>query len=331
MTAGSREVLGVFEGSPVLTVDLGPDADVGTPVPPWLPAVVVGVAGGAPNRPAPLGVDVALCRAARHEVAPGWVAVDDPAAELERLTTRVNSAAQPAVVLVQLLRLATGRDTDAALVAESLAYSTLQAGPMFAAWLGRRPTAGSGRPELEEVVGVERRGERLVVTLRRPHVRNALNTAMRDALVEALTVAALDLSVGQVELRGEGSAFCSGGDLEEFGTAPDPVAAHLARTERSPARMLAALGSRVTAHLHGPCVGAGIELAAFAGTVVAAPGTRCQLPEVALGLVPGSGGTVSIPRRIGRHRTAWMGITGSAVDVEVARAWGLVDAVVAEG
>ena len=61
---------------------------------------------------------------------------------------------------------------------------------------------------------------------------------MRDELVEALTVAAADPSIAGVELRGEGRAFCSGGDLNEFGTRSDPASAHLIRLERSVARML---------------------------------------------------------------------------------------------
>jgi enoyl-CoA hydratase/carnithine racemase len=61
--------------------------------------------------------------------------------------------------------------------------------------------------------------------------------------------------------------------------------------------------------------------------VRAAPDTRVQLPEVSLGLIPGSGGTVSIPRRIGRHRAAWLGIGGSIIDAQTAHTWGLVDAV----
>jgi enoyl-CoA hydratase/carnithine racemase len=50
---------------------------------------------------------------------------------------------------------------------------------------------------------------------------------------------------------------------------------------------------------------------------------------VSLGLVPGAGGTVSIPRRIGRQRTAWMGLAGAELDVETAVQWGLVDEIVA--
>jgi enoyl-CoA hydratase/carnithine racemase len=130
-----------------------------------------------------------------------------------------------------------------------------------------------------------------------------------------------------VELRGAGPDFSSGGDLDTFGTLPDPATAHVVRTARSPARLLAHLATPVTAHVHGACVGAGIELAAFAAKVVAAPDTSCRLPEVSLGLVPGSGGTVSIPRRIGRQRTAWLGISGAMLEAERAARWGLVDEV----
>ena len=66
-------------------------------------------------------------------------------------------------------------------------------------------------------------------------------------------------------------------------------------------------------------------MAAFAHRVVADPTTRIALPEVGLGLMPGAGGTVSLPRRIGRHRTMWLALTGATIGAEVALAWGLVD------
>ena len=327
-SAGSEEILGVLDGVPVLVVGLEPGDDVAVAVPVWVPAVVVAVADATPVAPAPIGVDVALCRGGQAAAPAGWVTVDDPAAELRRVTEQVERFCQPSVVLAQLLRLGPGLNAEEALLAESLAYSSLQAGPAFAGWLRDRGAAETkGRVEPGEAAVVERRDARLMVTLNRPHVRNAVDNRLRDALARALTVAAADPSVTDVELRGNGPAFSSGGDLEEFGTLPDPVTAHLVRTSRSPARLLLTMGKRVTAHLHGACVGAGIELAAFAGTVLAAPDTRCQLPEVQLGLIPGSGGTVSIPRRIGRHRAAWMGISAAVVDVETALFWGLVDAI----
>jgi enoyl-CoA hydratase/carnithine racemase len=72
-------------------------------------------------------------------------------------------------------------------------------------------------------------------------------------------------------------------------------------------------------------MGAGIELAAFGRVVVAEPDTMIALPELALGLVPGAGGTVSLPRRIGRHRTALLALTAQPIEATTALAWGLVD------
>jgi len=61
---------------------------------------------------------------------------------------------------------------------------------------------------------------------------------------------------------------------------------------------------------------------------VATEDTEIALPEVELGLVPGAGGTVSMPRRIGRLRTAWLAFSGCSIDAATARAWGLVDEII---
>jgi enoyl-CoA hydratase/carnithine racemase len=97
------------------------------------------------------------------------------------------------------------------------------------------------------------------------------------------------------------------------------------RLTRSPARLLAACADRVWSQVHGACIGAGIELPAFGARLLAAEDAVFQLPEVGMGLVPGAGGTVSLPRRIGRQRTAWMALSGLPVDAPTALAWGLVD------
>lgn len=208
------------------------------------------------------------------------------------------------------------------LVAESLAYAELQAGPEFAAWLAERGPATPAPSS--DPVRLRREGDHLTVTLHRPECHNAVDVAMRDALVEAFALVAADPAL-TVTLEGDGPSFCSGGDLREFGTFPDPATAHAIRLERLPARALAAVADRFTARVHGHCVGAGVELAAFCHRVIAAPDTSFGLPEVAMGLVPGQGGTVSLPRRIGAPRTAWLALSGRAIDAETALEWGLVD------
>jgi enoyl-CoA hydratase/carnithine racemase len=99
------------------------------------------------------------------------------------------------------------------------------------------------------------------------------------------------------------------------------------RTTRSPARLLALCAGRLRAEVHGACIGAGIELPAFAARVVAREDAFAELPELSMGLVPGAGGTVSLPRRIGRQKTAWLGLSGERIDAARGLAWGLFDAV----
>jgi hypothetical protein len=248
---------------------------------------------------------------------------DDARDILDRIAEQPSSAA----ALVELLRLGERLDCHGALIAESLVYSTLQAGPAFAAWCADRPTRAAVASPGAPAVHVLREGSQLELVLNRPERHNAFSAAMRDALVEGLTLALADAGIAAITLRGEGPSFCSGGDLDEFGTLPDPATAHAIRSTRSPARLLAACRDRVRAEIHGACVGAGIELPAFCSHVVAHPEAFFQLPEVGMGLVPGAGGTASLPRRIGRQRTAWLALSGRRLDAQTALAWGLVDEV----
>ncbi len=268
-------------------------------------------------------LDVVLVEGRSADPAP-WVTVPDLDAAVDRLRTETARSPLAAVTLAQVLRAGAEASFGAALVVESLAYSMLQTGPEFARWLAARP-APRPRPDESEVLLVERHGEDLTITLDRPEVRNALNASLRDALCDALDVAVVDESVRSVHLFGNGPDFCSGGDLDEFGTAPDPATAHVVRTARSAAARVDAIATRTVAHLHGACIGAGIEIAASAGRVVAAPDTRIQLPELRLGLIPGAGGTASVPRRVGRHRSAWLALSGAVLDAGTALEWGLVD------
>ena len=218
--------------------------------------------------------------------------------------------------------------TLAGVITESLAYSTLQAGPEFARWLDERGPARM--PDIADPVQAQREGDTLRINFNRPQRHNAFSTDARAALLEALAVALLDPSVTGIVLSGNGPSFCSGGDLAEFGTFADPASAHLARTRHSPALALDALTARLgracRAEVHGAVMGSGLEMAAFCGWVAAQDDSVFGLPELGLGLIPGAGGTVSVTRRIGRWRTAYLVLSGRTIGVDTARAWGLVDA-----
>ena len=221
----------------------------------------------------------------------------------------------------------------AGVITESLAYSTLQSGAEFAAWLHRRGPRTV--PDEADPVLADRDADTLRIRFNRPRRHNAFTTAARAALLDALTVARLDPTITEVVLSGTGPSFCSGGDLDEFGTFSAPAAAPLARPRHSPALALdelrGRLGQRLRAEVHGQVLGSGLEMAAFCGRVSADPQTRMGLPELELGLIPGAGGTVSITRRIGRWRTAYLFLTGALIDARQALRWGLVDEVTADG
>ena len=305
---------------PALLLDLR-DGDVGAPPPlrrASCPVIAVLPAGAETTWP----VDLALAADSPDVdlLGPG---VD---AAVTVLTDRAAANPTAAATLARVLRVTSDLDVDAALEVESLAYSMLLAGGEFRRWLEKRPAPRAHEGDAD-VVRTERSGGMLQVTLNRPHVHNAFNAAMRDALLETFDVALADWSVGTVALRGEGATFCSGGDLSEFGTAADPALAHVVRTGRSVGAAMHRMRDRLTVHVHGSCLGAGVELPAFARRVVAAPGTTFRLPEVGMGLIPGAGGTVSLPRRIGPGRTLLHALSGVSLGADDARRWGLVDEV----
>jgi enoyl-CoA hydratase/carnithine racemase len=258
-----------------------------------------------------------------------WVSVK-PArldAALADLADKVAAQPAAAAALVQVLRISSDVPFDRALAMESLAYSMLLASAGFAAWRAANPARSrpdDGEPRVRVEVG-----RAIEIRLARPAARNAFDARMRDELCAALTFAADHPDRLPVTLIGDGPVFSAGGDLDEFGRAGDPGLAHLVRMLRSPAWSAHRLGERLSVRVHGACVGAGIEVPAAAGRIAADPGAFFRLPEVGMGLIPGAGGTVTIPRRIGRHRACWMALTGGDIDLATALSWRLVDEVAA--
>ena len=247
--------------------------------------------------------------------------------ELQSIVAGIEANPQAAAVLVQVLRSTEAMAVIQALTVESLAYATLQSGAEFLRWLAARRQQKRARVLAghDDLLLLTRDESELRLVLNSPASRNSLSAAMRDALSQAFRLVAMDPGIESVRVSGNGPSFCAGGDLEEFGLMENPVAAHGVRMLRMPARYLAPEAGRYHFHVHGACIGAGIELPAFAARLTAAADAAFRLPEVSMGLIPGAGGCVSIPRRIGRQRTALMALTGRAVGAEEALAWGLID------
>jgi enoyl-CoA hydratase/carnithine racemase len=314
----------------VVDLSSAPDAGVDAgPVSP--PGVIVAVGSAADIAQSGSWLDAATFTLTQDScVDRRVVTVDSVPKTVAELTQRCQRWPHASSVCDDVLRaVQPGDPTLAAVVTESLAYSTLQAGPEFARWLDERGPARM--PEIADPVQAERDGDTLRIRFNRPQRHNAFSADARAALLEALTVAQLDPSVTGIVLSGNGPSFCSGGDLAEFGTFADPVSAHLARTRHSPALALDALTARLgrccRAEVHGRVMGSGLEMAAFCGWIEARDDSVFGLPELTLGLIPGAGGTVSITRRIGRWRTAYLVLSGRTVGADTALTWGLVDAI----
>jgi enoyl-CoA hydratase/carnithine racemase len=325
-----REAASAPDGYPLVVVDVTTRAEgelLAGLDPAMLPAVIVVVARDPRVLPLAAAAVADVVLADDEAGVPGAPLVTPDGGVQAGLDAIIAAmAANPVAgsALALLLRSAAGLSAAAGLVAESATYSALQEGAEFRRWRSARSARPSG-PTAPRVAA-ERVGGELRITLARPERRNAVDWRMRDALAEALAAAEHDPGL-RVVLRGAGPDFCAGGDLDEFGSRPDPAIAHLVRLTRSPALLLHRLSVRTTAYVHGACLGAGAELPAFAARVVAAPDARFGLPELALGLVPGAGGTVSLPRRIGRWRTAYLALTGECLPAARALRWGLADAV----
>lgn len=246
--------------------------------------------------------------------------------ELAAILRNVTAHPLAAATLTQVLRHNEAVSAEAGVLAESLAYATLQGSRDFRAFLAsQRPTTKThdDTPPLL----TSRDGDVLKISLNSPARRNAYSAAMRDTLFEALRWLDADTSLARAEIRGEGDCFCVGGDLSEFGMATDPAEAHSIRMSRPVGLLIHRLRHRIEFHVHRACIGSGIELPAFAGRVTATADTFFQLPEIAMGLIPGAGGTVGILNRIGKHRLVRWALSGRRLRADTALAWGLIDAI----
>jgi enoyl-CoA hydratase/carnithine racemase len=179
-----------------------------------------------------------------------------------------------------------------------------------------------------EAVLYDKREGVATLTLNRPAALNAINVQIRDDLAQILPAVAIDDEVRVAIVRGAGRAFSAGADVTEFGTAPSPVEAKRIRQLRPIWQLLAACPKPLIAAIHGYAIGAGVELAALCDIRLAAEGVVFAVPEVTLGLIPGAGGSQTLPRVV---RPGWARqavLTGERFDAARALAIGLVNRVV---
>ena len=164
-------------------------------------------------------------------------------------------------------------------------------------------------------------GAILVVTIDNPPV-NALGQAVRQGLVTAMQQAETDAAVQAVLLVGAGKAFIAGADIREFGKPPVPPSLPEA------CAAIENCSKPVIAAIHGAALGGGLEVAMSAHYRLALPAASLGLPEVLLGLLPGSGGTQRAPRLMGVKPATELMLSGKPMNAKAALKAGLVDQVV---
>lgn len=167
----------------------------------------------------------------------------------------------------------------------------------------------------------EARDGYVCLTLNRPAMRNALNTALLQRLAATLTRIAEDAHCRAVLITGAGGHFAAGADISEIadktraeGTM-DPRKVHWASIRAFPKPLVAAVD--------GFCLGGGFELALMADCMVLGETARLGLPETNLGLVPGAGGGQRLMALAGRARAGRMILTGEIIDAATAESWGI--------
>jgi len=179
---------------------------------------------------------------------------------------------------------------------------------------------------------VERRDRIAVVTVNRPDKLNALNAATVDEIGRAFRALAADESVGGILLTGAGEkAFVAGADIAELATMGPISGVRVSRQGQDIFRAIEKSPKPVIGVVNGFALGGGLELALACHFRIASEKARFGLPEVKLGIIPGYGGTIRLPRLVGRGRALEMILTGEMIDAQEAYRIGLVNRVAPQG
>jgi enoyl-CoA hydratase len=167
------------------------------------------------------------------------------------------------------------------------------------------------------------------ITLNRPEAANAFNTQMALDLVSAFEAAAMDpCNIRAIILTGSGSrAFCAGGDLKERNGMSNAAWSKQHLIYERMARAVINCPIPIIGAINGAAYGGGCELAAAVDFTYVAEGAKFAQTEVKIGIIPGAGGTQTLPRAIGERRAKELILTGQVFTAQQALKWGLANAV----
>jgi enoyl-CoA hydratase len=189
-------------------------------------------------------------------------------------------------------------------------------------------TATAAAPALENVL-YELKGAIAYVTVNRPKVLNALNTRTWADLRAAFEQARENPAARGVILTGAGDkAFIAGADISELAHLTAVEAQHSSRFGQEVLDLVENLGKPVIAAINGFALGGGCETAMACSIRVASEKARFGQPEVALGLLPGGGGTQRLPRLVGKGRALQLILSGETISAQEAYRIGLVNELV---
>src|SRR5882724_1948834 len=175
----------------------------------------------------------------------------------------------------------------------------------------------------------EKQGPIAYITLNRPKVLNALNSATWQDLRRAFEDARDDGTVRGVILTGSGDkAFIAGADIGELAHLTAVEAEKSSRYGQDVLTLVENLGKPVIAAINGFALGGGCETAMACTIRVAAEQAKFGQPEIKLGIIPGGGGTQRLPRLVGKGRALQLILSGAMITAEEAHRIGLVNEVV---
>jgi 2-(1,2-epoxy-1,2-dihydrophenyl)acetyl-CoA isomerase len=185
--------------------------------------------------------------------------------------------------------------------------------------------------ETREPVTLEHQGSVAVIRLNRPDVLNALDIPMAEGLLSAMEEIARRPEIRVVVLRGEGRAFCAGGDVGSFQLPPEEIAGHidnLIRPFHRALEIMSALPQPSLAVLHGAVAGAGLSLALACDFTIAADNAKFTLAYSRIGASPDGSSSWTLPRIVGLRRAKEIALLGDLFDAGEAHRLGIVNRVV---